>query len=48
VPRTATVSAVTGAEVLAIRRLDFLSAVLGNVENVETVELLVSSRVGQT
>jgi hypothetical protein len=47
-PRTATVSASTDAEVLAIRRVDFLSAVLGNIESVETVEVIVSSRVGQT
>jgi MFS family permease len=48
VPRTATVSASTDAELLVIRRMDFLSAVLGNRESVETVEVIVSSRVGQT
>jgi hypothetical protein len=47
VPRTATVSAATDSNVLAIRRMDFLSAVLGNFESAETVEELVSSRVGQ-
>jgi MFS family permease len=45
VPRTATVSAVTDSAVLVIRRLDFLSAVLGNVESAETVEEIVSSRL---
>jgi MFS family permease len=48
VPRTATVSASTNAAVLTIRRMDFLSAVLGNRETVETVEMIVSSRVGHT
>ena len=48
VPRTATVSAATDSEVLGIRRMDFLSAVLGNLESAETVEEMVSSRVGAT
>ena len=48
VPRTATVSAVSDAEVLAIRRMDFISAVLGNLETAETAEIVVSSRVVQT
>jgi MFS family permease len=48
VPRTATVSAATDAAVLAIRRMDFLSAVLGNLDSAETVEEIVSARVAQT
>jgi CRP-like cAMP-binding protein len=46
VPRTATVSAATDSVLLVIRRMDFLSAVLGNLESAETVEEIVSSRVG--
>ncbi len=46
VPRTATVSAATDSSLLAIRRMDFLSAVLGNPESAKTVEEIVSSRVG--
>jgi hypothetical protein len=46
VPRTAAVSAATDSAVLAIRRMDFLSAVLGSPESAETVEEIVSSRVG--
>ena len=46
VPRTATVSAATDSMVLVIRRMDFLSAVLGSLESAETVEEIVSSRVG--
>ena len=46
VPRTATVSAATDSAVLVIRRMDFLSAVLGNRESAETVEEIVSSRLG--
>jgi MFS family permease len=45
VPRTATVIATTGSTLLAIRRMDFLSAVLGNAESAETVEELVVSRL---
>jgi CRP-like cAMP-binding protein len=45
-PRTATVSASTAAEVLAIRRMDFLTAVLGNPESAETVEEMVTAHVG--
>jgi MFS family permease len=47
VPRTATVSAATDSEVLVIRRMDFLTAVLGNLESAETVDEIVSSRVGR-
>ena len=46
VPRTATVSALTDSALLVIRRMDFLSAVLGSLEGAETVEEIVSSRVG--
>ena len=46
VPRTATVSAATDSLVLVIRRMDFLSTVLGNLESAETVEEIVSSRIG--
>ena len=46
VPRTATVWAATDSELLVIRRMDFLSAVLGNLESAETVEQIVSSRLG--
>ena len=46
VSRTATVSAVTDSSLLTIRRMDFLSAVLGNPESAKTVEEIVSSRVG--
>jgi CRP-like cAMP-binding protein len=45
VPRTATVIATTDSTVLAIRRLDFLSAVLGNPDSAETVEAVVVSRL---
>lgn len=45
-PRTATVSATTEATVLAISRMDFLSAVLGNPDSARTVDEIVSSRVG--
>ena len=45
VPRTATVSAATDSELLVIRRMDFLSAVLGNLESAETVEQIVTSRL---
>jgi CRP-like cAMP-binding protein len=44
VPRTASVSAATDSVVLTIRRMDFLSAVLGNPESAETVEATVSAR----
>ena len=46
VPRTATVSAATDSSLLTIRRMDFLSAVLGNLQSAATVEEIVSSRVG--
>jgi MFS family permease len=46
VPRTATVSAMTPTTLLAIRRMDFLAAVLGSPASADTVEQLVSSRVG--
>jgi MFS family permease len=46
VPRTATVTATVYVAVLAIRRMDFLSAVLGNLESAETVDGIVRSRVG--
>jgi MFS family permease len=46
VPRTATVSATTPTTLLAIRRMDFLAAVLGSPASAETVEHLVSSRIG--
>ena len=46
VPRTATVSAATDSVLLVIRRMDFLSAVLGNLESAETVEEIVSSPIG--
>jgi CRP-like cAMP-binding protein len=46
VTRTATVSAATDSVLLVIRRMDFLSAVLGNLESAETVEEIVSSRIG--
>ena len=45
VPRTASVSAVTDTAVLTIRRMDFLSAVLGNPESAEAVEAAVSARI---
>jgi signal-transduction protein with cAMP-binding, CBS, and nucleotidyltransferase domain len=45
VPRTATVSATTPTTLLAIRRMDFLAAVLGSPASAETVEHLVSSRI---
>jgi CRP-like cAMP-binding protein len=48
VPRTATVSAETDASVLAIRRMDFLTAVLGNLESARTVDDIVSARAGTT
>ncbi len=44
VPRTATVSAATDAAVLAIRRVDFLSAVLGNLESARVVDEIVTAR----
>jgi MFS family permease len=47
VPRTATVAATTDGSVLAIRRMDFLSAVLGNLESAAAVEEIVTSHVGQ-
>ena len=46
VPRTATVTATSDSTVLAVRRMDFLSAVLGNPESAETVEEIVSSHIG--
>jgi MFS family permease len=46
VGRTATVTAATDSELLAVRRMDFLSAVLGSPESAETVEEIVMSRVG--
>jgi MFS family permease len=48
VPRTATVTATADSTVLTIRRVDFLSAVLGNPESAETVEEIVSSHVGSS
>jgi MFS family permease len=45
VPRTATVTAATDSSVLAIRRMSFLSAVLGNPDSAATVEEIVTSRV---
>ena len=45
VRRTATVSAITDTDVLVIRRLDFLSAVLGNLESAATVEDTVAARL---
>jgi hypothetical protein len=36
---------VTDAAVLTIRRMDFLSAVLGNPESAEVVEATVSARI---
>jgi MFS family permease len=48
VPRTATVSAAMDSTVLGIRRMDFLTAVLGNRESAETIEEVVSSRVRPT
>jgi len=38
------VTAVTGSEVLRLCRMDFLSAVLGNLESAEAVEEVVASR----
>jgi MFS family permease len=46
VRRTATVSASADSVILAIRRMEFLSAVLGNLDSALTVEEIVSSRVG--
>jgi MFS family permease len=46
VPRTATVTARTDTALLAIRRVDFLSAVLGSPASAETVEEIVSSHIG--
>jgi hypothetical protein len=46
VRRTATVSASADSVILAIRRMEFLSAVLGNLDSAVTVEEIVSSRVG--
>jgi MFS family permease len=48
VPRTATVTATADSAVLTIRRMDFLSAVLGNPESAETVEEIVSSHIGSS
>jgi hypothetical protein len=48
VPRTATVTATSDSTVLAVRRMDFLSAVLGNPESAETVEEIVSSHIGSS
>jgi MFS family permease len=46
VPRTATVTAASDSAVLTVRRLDFLSAVLGSPESAEAVEEIVTSRLG--
>jgi MFS family permease len=46
VPRTATVSASENSSLLAIRRMDFLSAVLGNVDSARSVEEIVAFRTG--
>jgi MFS family permease len=46
VPRTATVSAAADSTLLAVHRMDFLSAVLGNPDSARTVEEIVSSRLG--
>ena len=45
VRRTATVSAITDTDVLVIRRIDFLSAVLGNLESAATIEDTVAARL---
>jgi CRP-like cAMP-binding protein len=45
VRRTATVSAITDTDVLVIRRIDFLSAVLGNPESASAVEDTIAARL---
>jgi MFS family permease len=45
VRRTATVSAITDTDVLVIRRIDFLSAVLGNPESTSAVEDTIAARL---
>jgi MFS family permease len=45
VERTATVEAVTDATLLAVHRLDFLSAILGTLESATTADDIVSSRL---
>jgi CRP-like cAMP-binding protein len=45
VPRTATVSAATESTLLTIRRIDFLSAVIGSPESAYIVEQIISARI---
>jgi MFS family permease len=45
VERTATVEAVADATLLAVHRLDFLSAILGTLESATTADDIVSSRL---
>ena len=46
VPRTATVRAVSDAELLALERDDFLAAVTGQAESAEAADAVVSARLG--
>jgi MFS family permease len=46
VPRTATVSAVSGVSLYALERDDFLAAVTGHSESSDRAEAMVASRVG--
>jgi hypothetical protein len=45
VERTATVEALTDANLLAVHRLDFLSAILGTLESATTADDIVSRRL---